>query len=197
MLASFDALKKILRRLPGIGYRSAERMALYLLLEGREQAQELIRGLSSSLDALQMCSLCGNLAEAERCSICSDPARDSSLLCLVETIPDLYAIERSGDFRGRYQVLGGKLSPIRGVLPQNLPLAHLRHRLEQEKTREVILALGGDTESEATCQYILREILQPLGKEVTRIGFGLPSGSGIALADADTLHTAILARRKL
>jgi recombination protein RecR len=197
MISSFDILKKVLRRIPGIGYRSAERIALFFLLEGKEHAQELLKSLSHALESIQICSLCGNLSEAELCFLCSDPSRDATTLCIVETIPDLHAIERTGNFRGRYQILNGKLSPIRGIFPKNLPLEHLKKRLDQEDIQEIILALGNDIESEATCQYILKEILQPLKKNTTRIGFGLPSGGGISMADTDTLHTAILSRRKL
>ncbi|MDR0444946.1 MAG: recombination mediator RecR [Puniceicoccales bacterium] len=197
MISSFDTLKKILRRLPGIGYRSSERMALFLLLEGKEYAQELLKSLSNALDTVKICSLCGNISETEFCSLCVDATRDASLLCIVEAIPDLHAIERTGNFRGRYQILNGKLSPIRGIFPQHLPLEHLRERLHREAIQEVILALGNDIESEVTCQYILKEILQPLGKNTTRIGFGLPSGGGISMADVDTLHTAILSRKKI
>jgi recombination protein RecR len=197
MISSFDTLKKILRRLPGIGYRSSERMALFLLLEGKEHAQELLKSLSSALNTVKICSLCGNISETGLCSLCVDATRDTSLLCIVEAIPDLHAIERTGNFRGRYQILNGKISPIRGIFPQHLPLEHLRARLHREAVQEVILALGNDIESEVTCQYILKEILQPLGKNTTRIGFGLPSGGGISMADVDTLHTAILARKKI
>jgi recombination protein RecR len=197
MISSFDILKKILRRIPGIGYRSAERIALFFLLEGKEHALELLKSLSHALESIKICSLCGNLSETELCSICGDHTRDSSSLCIVESIPDLHAIERTESFRGKYQILNGKLSPIRGIFPQHLPLEHLKERLHQEDIQEVILALGNDIESEATCHYILTEILQPLEKNTTRIGFGLPSGGGISMTDADTLHTAILSRRKL
>jgi recombination protein RecR len=197
MISSFNVLQKILRRIPGIGYRSAERIALFLLLEGKEHAEALQTALHEALETVKICTQCGNLSESELCSLCCDMTRDRSLLCVVETIPDLHAIERTGNFHGQYQVLNGKLSPIRGIFPQHLPFEHLHLRLQQEEVQEVILALGNDIESEATCQYILKEILQPLGKNATRIGFGLPAGGGIAMSDTDTLHTAILSRRKL
>ncbi|HRG55643.1 MAG TPA: recombination mediator RecR [Lacunisphaera sp.] len=194
MTPALEALQKALKQLPGIGYRSAERIALHLLVEKPGRLPELVAALESAARSVRRCTVCGNLAEEELCAVCADERRRTGQVCVVEYVPDLAAIERSGAYRGRYHVLHGKLSPIRGVAPEDLNLAALLRRIESGETTEVILALSNDVEGEATCHY-LTERLPKAGVKVTRIGFGLPSGGGVLYADAVTLRSALEARR--
>ena len=194
MTPALEALQKALKQLPGIGYRSAERIALHLLVEKPGRLPELVAALESAARSVRRCTVCGNLAEEDHCAVCADERRRTGQVCVVEYVPDLAAIERSGAYRGRYHVLHGKLSPIRGVAPEDLNLAALLRRIESGETTEVILALSNDVEGEATCHY-LTERLPKAGVKVTRIGFGLPSGGGVLYADAVTLRSALEARR--
>ena len=194
MTPALEALQKALKQLPGIGYRSAERIALHLLVEKPGRLPELVAALESAAKNVRRCAVCGNLAEGEQCAVCADERRRTGQVCVVEYVPDLAAIERSGAYRGRYHVLHGKLSPIRGVTPEDLNLAALLQRIESGGITEVILALSNDVEGEATCHY-LTERLPKAGVKVTRIGFGLPSGGGVLYADAVTLKSALEARR--
>lgn len=194
MTPALEALQKALKQLPGIGYRSAERIALHLLVEKPGRLPELVAALESAARSVRRCTVCGNLAEEELCAVCADERRRTGQVCVVEYVPDLAAIERSGAYRGRCHVLHGKLSPIRGVAPEDLNLAALLRRIESGETTEVILALSNDVEGEATCHY-LTERLPKAGVKVTRIGFGLPSGGGVLYADAVTLRSALEARR--
>lgn len=195
MTPAFEKLQKHLKQLPGLGYRSSERIALHLLVEKPGQLPTLVAALEEAARAVRRCERCGNLAESERCEICADERRDGALVCVVEHVPDLVAIERSGAYRGVYHVLHGKLSPIHGVAPGDLNLAALRQRLEPGEVRELILALSNDVEGEATCHYITEHL--PAGREVkvSRIGFGLPSGGGVLYADSVTLKSALDGRR--
>ncbi len=195
MTPAFERLQQQLKKLPGLGFRSSERIALHLLVEKPERLAELVRALEEAAGAVKRCPRCGNLAEGESCAICADERRDSRVVCVVEHVPDLVAIERSGAFRGRYHVLHGKLSPMQGVGPGDLNLAGLGARIEAGEVEELILALPNDVEGEATCHYILEHL--PAGREVktTRIGFGLPSGGGVLYADAVTLKSALEGRR--
>jgi recombination protein RecR len=194
MTPALENLQKQLKQLPGIGYRSAERIALHLLVEKPQQLPELVTALQSAAQSVRRCQVCGNLAETETCPICADERRSATQLCVVENVPDLAAIERSGAYRGRYHVLHGKLSPIRGVGPEELNLATLLPRLQSGEVSELILALSNDVEGEATCHY-LTERLPRAGVKVSRIGFGLPSGGGVLYADAVTLKSALEGRR--
>jgi recombination protein RecR len=191
---ALETLQKALKQLPGIGYRSAERIALHLLVEKPDRLPELVAALQSAAQNVRRCTVCGNLAEEEHCAVCVDERRRTGQVCVVEYVPDLAAIERSGAYRGRYHVLHGKLSPIRGVAPEDLNLAALLRRIESGEVTEIILALSNDVEGEATCHY-LTERLPKTGVKVTRIGFGLPSGGGVLYADAVTLKSALEARR--
>ena len=194
MTPALENLQKQLKQLPGIGYRSAERIALHLLVEKPARLPELVTALQAAAQKVRRCTMCGNLSEEELCSICADERRRSGQVCVVEYVPDLAAIERSGAYRGRYHVLHGKLSPIRGVAPEDLNLGPLLARIDAGEIAELILALSNDVEGEATCHYLL-ERLPKSGVKVTRIGFGLPSGSGVLYADAVTLKSALEARR--
>ena len=194
MTPALELLQKQLKQLPGIGYRSAERIALHLLVEKPGRLPELVAALEEAAKKVRRCAVCGNLSEEETCPVCADDKRRTGQVCVVENVQDLAAIERSGAYRGRYHVLHGKLSPIRGVAPEDLNLAPLLHRIESGEITELILALSNDVEGEATCHY-LTERLPKTGVTVTRIGFGLPSGGGVLYADAVTLKSSLDGRR--
>jgi recombination protein RecR len=198
MTPAFEKLQKHLKQLPGLGYRSAERIALHLLVEKPAQLPALVAALEEAARAVRRCERCGNLAETEQCGICADERRDRSVVCVVEHVPDLVALERSAAYRGSYHVLHGKLSPIHGVGPDDLNLAPLRARIESGEVGELILALSNDVEGEATCHFLTEHLPaaapeRPL--KITRIGFGLPSGGGVLYADSVTLRSALEGRR--
>ncbi len=194
MTPALETLQKLLKQLPGIGYRSAERIALHLLVEKPGRLPELVAALEAAAKNVRRCAVCGNLSEEEQCPVCVDEKRRNGQVCVVENVQDLGAIERSGAYRGRYHVLHGKLSPIRGVAPEDLNLAPLLQRIGTGEITELILALSNDVEGEATCHY-LTERLPKAGVKVTRIGFGLPSGGGVLYADAVTLKSSLDGRR--
>jgi recombination protein RecR len=195
MASAFESLQAQLKKLPGVGFRSAERIALHLLVEKTEQLPALVEALQTAAVAVRRCTRCGQLAEADLCPICADERRDQGLVCVVEHVPDLVALERSGAHRGVYHVLHGKLSPISGVGPEQLNLASLLDRVSRGEVREIILALSNDVEGEATCHYLTSH-LPPGGEvKVSRIGFGLPSGGGVLYADSVTLRSALDGRR--
>lgn len=195
-MSAFEKLQQQLKQLPGLGYRSSERIALHLLVEKPERLPALVTALEEAARTVRRCSRCGNIAEAELCAICADERRDQAVVCVVEQVPDLVAFERSGAYRGVYHVLHGKLSPLQGVEPKDLNFAALLARVETAQVGELILALSNDVEGEATCHY-LTEQLAAKGRDVkvTRIGFGLPSGGGVLYADSVTLKSALDARR--
>ena len=195
MTPLFESVSKILRQMPGVGHRSAERLALYLLIENQDHLQEFIAVLQEGMGKLRSCITCCNISEEEHCNICISDERDESTLCIVESVLDLHAIERSKTYAGAYHVLGGKLSPIKGIEEKDLNMDSLRRRLDTGKVSEVILALGNDIEGEATCYFIQNEMINDKGIKVSRIGFGLPSGSGVLYADGDTLRSALEGRR--
>jgi recombination protein RecR len=195
MASAFESLQGQLKKLPGVGFRSAERIALHLLVEKPEQLLALVEALRTAATAVRRCTRCGQLAEADLCPICADERRDQGLVCVVEHVPDLVALERSGAHRGAYHVLHGKLSPISGVGPEQLNLGSLLERVRRGEVREIILALSNDVEGEATCHYLTSH-LPPGGEvKVSRIGFGLPSGGGVLYADSVTLRSALDGRR--
>lgn len=191
----FKNLLKGLKNLPGLGHRSAERIALYLLVENPNCLHEFVETLRIAGNSVRACALCGNLAEGESCAICCDEERENGKVCVVERVPDLFAIERSGAYRGRYHVLHGKLSPIRGVGPDLLNFESLRSRIEKGEVKEIILAIANDVEGEATCHYLVEEIVGAREIHTSRIGFGIPSGTGVTYADEVTLRSALDARR--
>jgi recombination protein RecR len=206
MTPAFEKLQQALKRLPGVGYRSAERIALHLLVEKPGRLPELVAILAEAARAVRRCARCGSLAEGELCAVCADGRRDQAVVCVVEHTPDLVAMERSGAYRGVYHVLHGRLSPINGVGPDDLNWAALRDRLGAGEVRELILALGNDVEGEATCHFITQQLGEAAGEakagaggeavKVSRIGFGLPSGGGVLYADAVTLRSALEGRRE-
>jgi recombination protein RecR len=195
MTPSFDHLVKQLKKLPGLGFRSAERIALHVLVEQPENMSGLIEALSHAASHVTRCERCGNLAEDPLCNICQDERRDDSILCIVEQVPDLLAIEGSGSFRGLYHVLHGKLSPIKGIGPDKLNFKALEKRLNEGSCKEMVLALSNDIEGEATCHFIVEMLVGDLPVKVSRIGFGLPSGGGVLYADQITLKSAMDGRR--
>lgn len=196
MTPSLERLRQQLKQLPGLGYRSAERIALHLLVEKPAKLPALVDALQQAALSVRRCERCGNLAEEVLCPVCADGRRDASVVCVVEHVPDLAAIERSGAHRGVYHVLHGKLSPLSGVGPQDLHFAPLLRRLAAGEIRELILALPNDVEGESTCHYLIDQLPQTAPQvRVSRIGFGLPSGGGVLYADAVTLKSALDGRK--
>ena len=197
MTPQYQALVQTLKRLPGLGYRSAEKVALHLLVENTSASDALIDCLNQAKSQLGPCKVCGNLADDKECSLCRSDDRDQSQICVVEGVTDLFAMERAGVFRGLYHVLHGKLAPVRGIGPEQLNLNSLVNRLKEGEVREVILALGNDMEGEATCYYLNQEIFEGHQLQVSRIGFGLPSGGGVTYADEVTLKSALDGRKSI
>lgn len=192
---SVKALVGELKRLPGVGPRSAERMAIWLLQHPKADPFALATALQTAKEEVVPCPVCGFFATREACGICDDPKRDPSLLCVVEQATDVLPLERSGAFRGRYHCLGGKLSPLDRVSPEDLRIPQLVQRIESAATElEVILALGADVEGEATSNY-LAELLRGKNCRITRIAQGLPAGGGLDHADELTLMRALEGRR--
>ncbi len=192
-------LKQLLReleRLPGIGPKSALRIATFLLHQPKEDLKRLIETLQQIQDRIQFCKRCFNYAEGDLCAICQDEERDPSLICVVEDPMDIAVIENAGIYRGRYHVLHGIISPIEGIGPNDLHLRELVERVVAEKIREVILALSPTTEGEATANYLAR-LLKPTGVKVTQLAMGLPVGASIDYADQLTILRALEGRREL
>ena len=185
-----------LGRLPGIGPKSAQRIAFYILQSENEIAVNLVEAVRTVKERVKFCSICGNVSEDEECKICKDPRRDSSQICVVEESKDVIAIERTREFRGRYHVLGGAISPIDGIGPEQLRIRELMQRLSDSAIQEVILATDPNLEGEATATYLAR-MIKPLGISVSRLASGLPVGGDLEYADEVTLGRAFEGRRKL
>ena len=185
-----------LGRLPGIGPKSAQRIAFHLLKVETADAERLARAIHEVKAKVHFCRICWNVAEGELCRICRDSRRDPTINCVVEEPKDLVAIEKTQEFRGRYHVLGGAISPIEGIGPDDLRIRELLHRIEPEGIREVILATNPNIEGEATAMYLAR-LLKPLGLSVTRIASGLPVGGDLEYADEITLGRAFAGRRDM
>lgn len=196
MTPAFENLLQELKHLPGLGFRSAERIAMHLLVEQPEALEALMESMVAARAAVRRCEICGNIAEGPRCAVCEDPRRNTDSLCVVEHVPDLIAIERSSAWKGKYHVLHGKLSPIHGIGPEDLNFQSLIERIEAGGISEFVLALSNDIEGQATCHYIQEEIVGDRPIKVTRIGFGLPSGGGVTYADSVTLRSALEGRRE-
>ncbi|MFN7138841.1 MAG: recombination mediator RecR [Limisphaerales bacterium] len=191
------ALVSALSRLPGIGPRSAERIALHIVQNETGAVQQLAQAIVNARETIKLCSVCGGLTELDPCKICTDHGRDASLICLVERPTDILSIEKSGSFRGKFHVLGGKISPLNGVEPEDLRIAELEQRISGgEPIREIIVALGTDVEGDATSFYLAKR-LSPNGVKITRIAHGLPAGSGLEFADEITLSRALEGRREM
>ena len=185
-----------LGRLPGIGPKSAQRIAFHLLKLPAEDANRLARAITEAKEKVTFCERCFNVSEGPLCGMCTDDRRDGSVLCVVEDARDIVAIEKTGEFRGRYHVLLGAISPIDGIGPEQLKVRELLARLEPEGVREVILCTNPNIEGEATAMYLAR-LLKPLGLRVTRIASGLPVGGDLEYADELTLGRALEGRREV
>ncbi len=185
-----------LGRLPGVGPKGAQRIAFYLLDADPIDVKRLAQVLAEAKDKVRFCSVCGNVAEEEQCRVCRDPRRDRSLLCVVEESKDVVAVEKTREFRGRYHVLGGAISPIDGIGPDQLRVRELMTRLADGEVTEVILATDPNLEGEATATYLTR-MVRPLGLRVTRLASGLPVGGDLEYADEVTLGRAFEGRRSV
>lgn len=185
-----------LGKLPGIGPKSAQRIAFHLLGADADQVRRLAEVLLQVKERVRFCTVCGNVAEADRCRICVDPRRDASVLCVVEEPKDVIAIERTREYHGRYHVLGGAISPIDGIGPEDLRIRELLQRLADGAVKELIIATDPNLEGEATATYLAR-IVAPLGVRVTRLASGLPVGGDLEYADEVTLGRALEGRRAL
>lgn len=193
-MSAIDALVTELSRLPTIGRKSAVRLTYHLLKQPAEQSRRLAEALVALTERVRPCAECFNLTEGERCVICADPRRDATLLCVIEEASDLPAIERTGEFRGRYHVLGGRLAPLDGIGPSDLTVGALVRRLEGGAVREVIVATNATLEGEATALYV-QEQVRASGVTVSRLARGLPMGGDLEYADGGTIAQAFAARR--
>ncbi len=191
-----NQLLAALNTLPGIGPRSAERLALHLVQSEAGSVRQLADAILRARERIRACDICGALTEQVPCSICADARRDASLVCVIERPVDIISVEKSGTYRGKFHVLGGKISPLNGVEPEDLRIAELEKRLGAEPIKEVILALGTDVEGDATSFYLAKRFAAK-GVKVTRIAHGLPAGSGLEFADELTLSHALEGRREL
>ena len=189
-------LVKELARLPGIGEKTAQRLAFHILKVGAGYAGDLAAAITGVVRDVRLCSSCQTLTDKDPCSICADPRRDARLICVVEGVPDLVAVERTREYKGRYHVLHGALSPLDGVGPSDLKIRELLLRLEQAPVDEIVVATNPDVEGEATALY-LAKLLKPLGVKVTRIAQGVPMGGDLEYADQVTLARALSGRREL
>lgn len=185
-----------LAKLPGVGPKTAQRLAFHILKLDDEDAERLARAISDAKSKIRFCDRCFNVSSSELCEYCTDERRDTNVVCAVEEPKDIAAIERTGEFRGRYHVLGGAISPIDGIGPDDLHISELFERVGKEGIQEVIVATNPNTEGEATAMYLHR-LLTPLGVRVTRIASGLPVGGDLEYADEVTLGRALGARREM
>jgi recombination protein RecR len=185
-----------LGRLPGVGPKGAQRIAFHLLAQDPADVKRLVNALTEVKDKVKFCRVCGNVAEADECRICRDPRRDLTVICVVEEPKDVVAIEKTREFKGRYHVLGGAISPIEGVGPDDLRIRELMLRLADGDVTELILATDPNLEGEATATYLAR-LVKPMGLRVTRLASGLPVGGDLEYADEVTLGRAFEGRRLL
>ena len=185
-----------LSKLPGIGPRSAERIALHLVQAEPGAVKQLAETIIEARERVRFCEVCGALTEKSPCTICADPRRDASLVCIVERPVDIISIEKSGTFHGHYHVLGGKISPLNGVEPEDLRINELEKRLAPGLIKEIVMALGTDVEGDATGYYLAKRLARQ-GLKITRIAHGLPAGTGLEFADELTLSRALEGRREL
>ncbi len=193
---ALNRLVEAFRRLPGIGPKTALRLVYYVLSMEEGEVEGMARALVEARRRVKQCTSCRNLTEEETCSICRDPRRDNAIVCIVQEPRDIPVIEKSGEFRGRYFVLHGALSPVEGRGPAELKIPHLLQWLEKEQVKEVIIATNPNVEGDATAYY-LAETVRPLGLKITRIGFGLPVGGDLEYADELTMKRALEARREM
>jgi recombination protein RecR len=185
-----------LRHMPGVGPRSAERIALWMVQARNDQPAAIARAIATTRETVRPCTQCGFFTMQELCEICADPGRAADQLCVVEQPTDILPLEKTSAFRGRYHALGGRISPLDHIGPEDLRIGELSARVEREGFSEIILALAADVEGEATTNYLV-ELLRPRGVAITRIAHGLPVGGGLESADELTLYQALSARTKL
>ncbi|MEX1258177.1 MAG: recombination mediator RecR [Gemmatimonadota bacterium] len=197
-MSAIDDVTRELGRLPGIGPRTANRLAYHLLRASPDEARRLSRAILALVERIRPCTICGNFTEGERCEICKDPERDGSVICVVEGAFELRSIDRTGEYRGLFHVLGGRLSPLDGIGPEELRLAPLIRRIQESEggVREVILATNPSVEGEATAVY-LEGLIRPLGPRVTRLARGIPVGGDLEYVDGSTLAEALSGRREM
>lgn len=197
-MSAIDRLTDELSKLPGIGPKTALRLVYHLLRESEEEARRLARAIEDVAERVRECARCGNFSEDEVCEVCADPRRDRGTICVVEEAYDVGAIERTGQYRGLYHVLGGRLSPLDGVGPGELGMDRLAERIEgaEEPVEEVIIATNASVEGEATAVYI-EELVRPLGPRVTRLARGIPVGSDLEYVDGTTIGEALAGRREM
>jgi len=193
---SITALITALAKLPGVGPRSAERIALHLVQTDSAAVKQLAETILHARGKIIFCEICGSLTEQSPCSICTDSRRDASLVCVVERAVDILSIEKAGSFRGQFHVLGGKISPLDGVEPEDLRIAELEERLSPGPIKEIVIALSTDVEGDATSSYLAKRLARP-GLKISRIAYGLPAGSGLEFADELTLSRALEGRREM
>lgn len=194
-----DAVQNLidqLGRLPGVGPKSAQRIAYHLLKVPKQDALALASAIGEAKERVRFCDLCHNLSEAERCTICADPRRDGTIVCVVEEPRDIVAVEKTAGFNGRYHVLGGAINPMEGIGPDQLKVRELLDRLDAEGVAEIILCTNPNLEGDTTAMYLAR-LLTPLGVRVTRIASGLPVGGDLEYADELTLGRALEGRREV
>jgi recombination protein RecR len=185
-----------LKRLPGIGQKSAQRIAFHLERAAREEVDRLAAAIVDAKDKIRLCSVCNNLTELDPCEYCTDPRRDSEVICVVETPYNVIGVEKTREFHGQYHVLHGALSPLQGIGPDQLKLKNLLERLKSGNVKEIIVATSPTVEGEATAVY-LSKLIKPLGVRVSRIAMGVPVGSELEFADEVTMLKAIEGRREM
>ena len=196
MKDAVEIIAEQFRRLPGIGIKSARRLAYFMLERPQEDVDTFLNTIKEARSHSCYCSICGNLSTSDPCPICSDDSRDQHTLCVVEQPPDVQAMEKSQEYHGLYHVLHGALSPLDGIGPEQLRIKELLHRLESSQVKEVIIATDPNTEGEATAYYLSR-LIKPSGIKVTRIARGLPAGGDIGYADSITLAGAVQNRKEI
>jgi len=194
--SSITELTAALARLPGVGPRSAGRIALHLVQSETGTVKQLANAIVAAREKTHLCTTCGALTEVSPCDICTGPRRDASLICIVERPVDILSVEKGGTFHGKFHVLGGRISPLDGVEPDDLRIAELETRLQQEPIKELVIALGTDVEGDATSYYLAKRLARA-GLKITRIAHGLPAGTGLEFADELTLSRALDGRREI
>lgn len=199
---SFRYIKPLARlidefsKMPGIGPKTAQRLAFYILKNSSERVASLAKAILEAKEKVKHCSICGNITDQEVCEICQNINRDKSIICVVEKVRDLIAIENTGEYKGLYHVLEGAISPLDGIEPENLKIDSLLKRLKTEKIKEIILATNPNIEGEVTASYI-NKLIEPLNIKVTRIAYGVPIGGSLEFADEVTLTQALMGRQKI
>ncbi|MEE9315926.1 MAG: recombination mediator RecR [bacterium] len=193
---SLQRLISALHRLPGIGPKSAQRLAFHILKSSKAEANELAQAILAAKENMKSCSVCGNITDSDPCLICDDSTRDGSTICVVEQPQDIFIFEKMGEYKGTYHVLMGALSPLDGVGPDDLKIKELVTRIEQDKIKEVIIATNPNVEGEATAAY-LSKLIRPLGVKMTQLAQGMPMGSDLEYADEVTLAKALEGRREV